>query len=79
MEKLRGEIDHIDRELLFLFKKRFNLSKKIGELKKDLKLPINNLTREQQVVNNLDNFNYLKKDDINRIWSVIFNISKEKQ
>jgi len=79
MNKLRGEIDMIDREILFLLKKRFDISKKIGDLKKCLNLPITNKDREKELVKNLSHFRYLEENEIERIWSVIFEISKEKQ
>lgn len=79
MDSLRGEIDSIDREILYLLKKRFEISKQIGEIKKKLNLPLTNIDRENKLIENLSNFKYLTEDEIKRIWSVIFEISKEKQ
>lgn len=79
MDSLRGEIDSIDREILYLLKKRFKISKQIGEIKKNLNLSVTNTDRENELIENLSNFKYLTEDEIKRIWSVIFEISKEKQ
>lgn len=67
LNKLREEIDFIDKELVKLFEKRLNVVEKIGEYKKKNLLPILDKQREQEVLNkNLRNvgeekyFSYIK-------------------
>ena len=52
LNKLREQINLIDKEMLNLFEKRMNLSKQVAKYKKDNNLPILNKERENEVINN---------------------------
>lgn len=52
LNKLREQINIIDKEMLDLFEKRMNLSKSIAKYKKENNLPIFNKERENEVINN---------------------------
>ena len=52
LNKLREQINIIDKEMLDLFEKRMNLSKSIAKYKKENNLPIYNKERENEVINN---------------------------
>ena len=49
LSDFRSEIDEIDRELRILYKRRFILSRKIGEYKKALKLDVFDEKRETEM------------------------------
>lgn len=48
MNELRAEIDGIDRELVELFRRRMEVSKKIGTYKKERGLPVRDAARERE-------------------------------
>lgn len=53
LNKLRGEIDLIDKQILELLKKRFDIAVKIGQLKKRQKISITNRSREKEIFEKL--------------------------
>jgi len=61
---LRNEIDQIDDEIIKLLEKRFNISLKIGEIKKTYNLPIQDANREKELItkngNKIKNKEFLK-------------------
>lgn len=50
LNELRHEIDHIDDEMMALFKRRMDVSKQIGKVKKAMNLPIFDPSRESLVL-----------------------------
>lgn len=85
LESFRKEIDIIDLELLEIFKKRMDISKKIGEYKDKNKMHIADEKREDIILNNLYD-NRLKvldgeinKDFIKEVWTSIMKFSKLNQ
>lgn len=81
LEKLRSEIDGIDRELIKLFEKRIDIVLKIGDYKKNKNMEIFQEDREKQVLknalSNLENTEY--SEEIVRMLSCIMDISKDIQ
>lgn len=49
IDDIRQEIDRIDDELLQIFNRRAGLALKIGEIKKELNLPIYDPSREKRI------------------------------
>lgn len=49
IDDFRKEIDHLDRELLRIFNQRAALALKIGEIKKELGLPVYDPDREKRI------------------------------
>jgi len=78
---LRKKIDGIDLEIQKLLKKRIEIAKKIGEIKKESNLAIANLNRENDILEKLkkawndDKTFYLYE----KIIKDIFKLSKEVQ
>ncbi len=78
MINIRKRIDKIDKKLIRLFIKRFNYVKKVGNIKKQNKLPIKDSDREDSIIKNIEkiaknNFtNYIIE-----IYRTIFKVSKE--
>ena len=57
LQQLRIQIDQIDEEILKLLNKRAELAKKVGEIKKEHKLPIYVPSREQAIFQRLEELN----------------------
>ncbi len=53
---MREEFDAIDKEIVKLLEKRFELSEKIGVYKNAMKIDIEDANREQQVLKNIERY-----------------------
>ncbi len=53
LETLRKQIDEINSDLLHLLSKREEISRQIGQLKKERELPIFDRERENEIINSL--------------------------
>ncbi len=80
LENLRNEVDEIDNELIFLLNKRFELTDKIGDLKKTTNQNILDKTREEQILTKINKLSNEKNiENIKEIYINIMNISKQRQ
>ena len=70
LKKLRDQIKNFDEEIVKLLEKRFNLSLKIGELKKENNLPILDKDREKELL--LINLSKLENKDFSESYLNIF-------
>jgi len=78
LEKLRTDIDTIDRELLRLIKKRLNLTGEIGRIKKENNMDIIDSSREEALLEALTKqCEEMKLDKvfIKNVWRLILNAS----
>lgn len=78
---LRDEINEIDKNMASLFEKRMEISSKIAQEKKILKLPIHNPDREEELMKK--NINYLSDSSLipyyKKFQENIFSLSKDYQ
>ena len=81
LKELRNKINEIDEELLSLYLKRMDISKQIGQYKKEHNLPIYDSKREEELINNLLNKinNNELKDNYKKILLLILDESKKQQ
>ena len=80
LDELRLEIDKIDDELIKLFEKRMEVSAKIGEYKRENKLPILNSQREREKINDIsDKASNDMKSYLRVLYSLIFELSRSYQ
>lgn len=81
LKELRKQINEIDDEILSLYLKRMNISKQIGQYKKEHNLPIYDQKREEELINNLLNKidNYELKENYKKIILLILDESKKQQ
>lgn len=81
LKELRKQINEIDDEILSLYLKRMNISKQIGQYKKEHNLPIYDQKREEELINNLLNKidNYELKENYKKIILLILDKSKKQQ
>lgn len=76
--KLRKAIDEIDREIVKQLNRRIELVLEAGEYKRNNKLKVEDLAREEEIISNME-FNELDEKFVRDIYKVIFCYSKSKQ
>lgn len=77
---LRKKIDDIDDELIALFLKRLDISKEIGELKKENNMKIYDSKREEEIIGmSLKNIDDNQKKYVEKFLRTLMDISKEVQ
>jgi len=81
INNLRNEIDKLDKQIVDLLLQRFSKAKKIGEIKNINSIDIDDLIRENNIIETLSGKSdeNLKKKDISAIFKLIFTISKKLQ
>lgn len=79
IDGLRKEIDRVDDGLTALAAERKLLAAKIGKLKKRDKLPVEDCLREKAVIGRLAEKSKLEKEDIEKLYGALFEISKKAQ
>lgn len=81
LKELRKQINEIDDEILSLYLKRMDISKQIGQYKKEHNLPIYDSKREEELINNLLNKidNNELKENYKKIIQLILIESKNQQ
>lgn len=79
MNKIRNEIDKIDDKIFKLLKSRFDKAKKIGQLKKYLKVSSDDKTIEKEILSKLDDVNISGnyKEEITKVYELIFQLMKD--
>ena len=79
MNKIRNEIDKIDDKIFKLLKSRFDKAKKIGQLKKYLKVSTDDKTIEKEILSKLDDVNTSGnyKEEITKVYELIFQLMKD--
>ena len=78
LEELRNKMDVIDSEIIALLNDRLALVLQIKKAKKNLNIPVEDLNRELEVLQNLQSGN-LEQKFIKDLYDVIFAYSKEIQ
>jgi chorismate mutase len=77
MNRIRRDIDKIDEKIFKLLKNRLSKAKKIGELKKYMKVQVNDEEREKEILDKLDSDDYKAyKEPMSEIYKEIFNQMK---
>ncbi|MFH1358350.1 MAG: chorismate mutase [archaeon] len=82
LENYRKEFDEIDNQLIELLSKRTEVSIKVGEYKKNNNLPIQDIKREEELLNKLNQLakkNNLSKTYINQLFKIILQNSRDIQ
>lgn len=78
MNRIRREIDKIDDKIFKLLKQRLSKAKKIGQLKKYMKVKVNDAEREQEILDKLDCEDYKPyKEQMTAIYKEIFKQMKD--
>ncbi|MEA3265347.1 MAG: chorismate mutase [Candidatus Fermentibacteria bacterium] len=78
IEESRKEIDKIDSEIIRQLNMRIELVLRIKDYKKQDKLPVEDIAREEDIISNLE-YDKLDEDFVRDIFKTIFSYSKSKQ
>ena len=79
--ELRQKIDTLDEEIIQLLKKRMGISKEVGKLKEKLDIPVEDMGREQEIIERLTQQagRNLSEEQLIRIFTAVFKSSKQIQ
>lgn len=81
LQSFREQIDSIDEQILELLEKRMDLVKDVGKLKAKLDLAVEDLSREQEIIERLTKHahGHLSEGQLIRIFTAVFKSSKQLQ
>jgi len=79
--ELRQQIDKLDEEIISLLKKRMGVSREVGKLKERLDIPVEDKTRENEIIDRLTQQagQNLSEEQLIRIFTAVFKSSKQVQ
>lgn len=78
---MRKKIDDLDEQIIQLLKRRMQISKDVGSLKEKLHIPIEDKTREYEIIERLTQKagKNLSEEQLIRIFTAVFKSSKQVQ
>jgi chorismate mutase len=79
IKKLRSLIDKTDKTIIKNLEKRFEIVKKLGKVKKNLRLSIVDKKREKEVFENIKRYSKKYKKEIGKIYKKIIENSRKVQ
>ena len=81
LEKLRNNIDKVDDQIFDLILKRLDYVEKIGNIKREMNLPVYDKSREQIIIERLTEklITKINPEEIKKIIDPIISISKDLQ
>ena len=79
--ELRQQIDMLDKEIIRFLKKRMGISREVGKLKEQLHIPVEDKTRENEIIDRLTQHagRNLSEEQLIRIFTAVFKSSKQVQ
>ena len=79
--ELRKQIDMLDEEIIQFLKKRMRISKEVGKLKQKLEIPVEDKSREREIIERLNEQagQNLSEEQLIRIFTAVFKSSKQIQ
>ncbi len=79
--ELRKRIDEIDEQIIRLLKERMAVAQEVGQLKKELKIPVEDVRREKEIIRRLTKSagDTLSDEQLIRIFKAVFQSSKQVQ
>jgi len=79
--QLRKELDTIDKRILILLEKRMDVIRRVGQIKSELDIPIEDIKREKEIIKKLTDHSHKKLSDkqLLRIFQAVFQSSKSEQ
>jgi len=79
--ELRQSIDDIDERIIQLLKKRMSISKEVGKLKEVLDIPVEDASRENEIIERLTQQagKNLTEEQLIKIFTAVFKSSKQIQ
>lgn len=79
LPELRRELDDIDQQLVALFARRQEISRRVGEYKKSLRLPVQDKEREAEVLSSRAAMAPEHADEVKALYREILRLSREVQ
>lgn len=79
IEELRSEIDQIDKDIIQLLDKRFNICKDVGLCKKNSGSNVYDITREGQIYSKIDSLSPVYNEEIKAVYEKMMSVSKQMQ
>ena len=79
--QLRKELDTIDKRILLLLEKRMDVIRRVGQIKSELDIPIEDIKREKEIIKKLTDHSHkkLSEKQLLRIFQAVFQSSKSEQ
>ena len=79
--QLRKELDTIDKRILILLEKRMDVIRRVGQIKSELDIPIEDIKREKEIIKKLTDHSHkkLSEKQLLRIFQAVFQSSKNEQ
>ncbi len=75
LNEIRKEIDILDNQILELIEERFELVKKVAQTKKKKGLPIRDIAREEEIINNKIQKTDLPEQFVKKLYRLIIDTS----
>lgn len=79
LNKYREQIDKIDNDLIDLLEQRFEVTRQVGEYKKENNIEVLNNDRERAIVSKIEALNLECESQVKEIYFAILKTSKEQQ
>ena len=79
LSNYRKDIDSIDMQILDLISQRFEITNKIGELKKEVNMNVYQPNRFNEILKNLKSMNKISENLVDEIWGAIHEESVNEQ
>lgn len=79
LNKYREQIDKIDNDLIELLEQRFEVTRQVGEYKKENNIEVLNNDRERAIVRKIEALNLECESQVKEIYLAILKASKEQQ
>ncbi len=79
LQEIRSEIDSIDQQLVALFQRRMAVMAEVAQAKKAAGVPLTDPQREQAVLERLGNLAPDCAQEVQKLYSLIFTLAKERQ
>lgn len=79
LERLRERIDEIDKKIVNLIEKRLEIVRRIGKIKKERKLDINDSLREREVLKNVSESTPIDKEFVRNLFKSIIDYCKNEE
>jgi chorismate mutase / prephenate dehydratase len=72
LTELRNEVDNLDKEMIRLFKKRFEIAVEIWRIKKPLGMKIKNEKREREIIDSVVKESGFNRSFVEKLYNMLF-------
>lgn len=79
LDKYRQDIDLLDNEIIKLLNNRFEITKAIGEYKKEVGMAVLNQNRETRIMDKIEALDLSNEEQVKKTYKALIDISKKQQ